>query len=95
MATIPTHPKFRKLSVSIGEVNARRLSELAKYLRISRSSLVDQLLEGALSDMHSLLAALPPDPADLTDDDVLRLRGNSVPVIQERIHALQGLMSDD
>ena len=95
MATIPTHPSFQKLSVSIHRDNARKLSDLAKYLHVSRSSLVDQLLQGALTDMHAMLQHLPANPDDLSTDDVIRLRGNSVPVIQRRIQELQELMSDD
>lgn len=79
----------KKLSFSLSPETAERLERVSGYLQVSKSALVDQLLSGATADMCSALDLLPNNPENVTEGDMVRLRGGSVAIVQSRIDDLK------
>ena len=70
---------------------ATAISRVAKRMGISQSALLATVLTEPLADLESLLQLVPEDP---TPDQVLRLRGDSVAIIRQRMAELQAQLPD-
>lgn len=66
------------------------LNFLSSRMGITKSAIVNHILGGAVSDLRRLVESVPPNP---THEDVLRLRGRSMEVIEDRLHQYQNLES--
>lgn len=77
------------LSLSPGVVD--NLDYISGRLGISRSALVDNLLTESLPVMRKLFEQVPYSP---TPVDVVRARGESAAIVQDRIDQLQALADD-
>lgn len=62
---------------------ATGIARIAKRIGISQSALLAQLLEEPIADLVALVQSIPEDP---TPGDVLRARGQSVDLIEQRVH---------
>jgi len=58
---------------------------LADRLKVTRSALLSQLIAVPLKDLRALVQDLPEH---ITEDDILRYRGHSRSIIQERVEKL-------
>jgi hypothetical protein len=63
---------------------AVQIADVAKWLGISQSALLTELLEQPIGDMRKLIATVPNLKA-ATDEQVLRARGVSADIISERV----------
>ncbi len=84
----------KRLSISLTEETAGRIDRVCSFLGISKSALLEQLLSVATGDMCRVLDALPEKAEDLSQGDLLRFRGGSVAVLQNRVASLRGLIND-
>lgn len=62
---------------------------VSRRLGITRSALISELLVDVLGPLKSMLLCIPEDPADMSPDDVKRLRGESADIIRSRIKELK------
>jgi len=67
------------------------LGYLSGRLGVTKSSFVSLLLGQAVADLRKLMEAVPEDPGE---QDMLRLRGESRALIEERIGNAQGMADD-
>lgn len=58
------------------------LSFIAKSLGVSQSGLLVELLTDPVTHLATLIRSVPPNP---TPEDVVRLRGQSVAVLKDRV----------
>lgn len=82
---------MRKVSLALSPQVADDLSYVAERLGVSRSALCNDVLGEAASGMRKLLEQVPINP---TPADVLRSRGESAKVVEERINELRGIADD-
>lgn len=81
----------KKFAISLPEHLVGDLDYVSGRMSISRSALISNLLEGPVKDMRSLLEGLPENP---TKADIIRSRGASVDLIQERMTSMKRLDND-
>lgn len=81
----------KKVSLSLDEVLVEDLDFISKRMGISRSSLVSELLAEALPGIRKVIALIPESP---TPADVVRYRGESVAIIQERLESARRSVDD-
>lgn len=82
---------MKRVSLSLSDQTADHLTYLSERMRISRSSLVERLMAEPAADLVRLVQAIPANP---TDEDVRRLRGQSWAVVEERVQNLRGMSND-
>ena len=86
---IPKSPaKTTRLTISLPTEQFDNLVYVSQRMGISRSAVLAQLLDGALSHLRNLVSCVPEGPEDYS---VARYRGDSKEIIRTR---LQGLMAD-
>lgn len=84
-------PKMVRTSFTLPPDVNDDLSYVAKRLGVTRSALVTDLLREALGIVTPSLRGLPEEP---TERDVLRYRGESERVIDERLESARRLRDD-
>jgi len=67
------------------------LDFLARRLGVSRSAVLAEVAADPVHDLAELIAKVPENP---TAADILRARGESVQVINQRIDNLRGMATD-
>ncbi len=65
---------------------------ISKRMGVSKSILVNKLLEAPLSDLKTLVTMLPENP---TGADILRFKGKSMAVVDERVRQMHEVLQDD
>lgn len=60
----------------------------AQRMGVSGSAIVSDFLSVPLADMRRMLEAIPPNP---TDADLVRFRGESRQIVEQRLENLKGL----
>lgn len=83
--------KMRKVSLALSPEHVDDVDYVAGRLGVSRSALVNALLGEALPDMRKLFEQVP---IPLTPTDLVRFRGESAKLVEERIGQLQGIAND-
>lgn len=81
----------RKIAVSIPEEIVDDLNYISGRMSITRSALLSNMLSVPAQDLRGLLENLPENP---TVDDVLRSRGASAQIIDQRIQSVRDMESD-
>mgnify|MGYP007006689445 CR=1 FL=1 len=64
---------------------------VSKRMGISKSILVNKLLEVPLNDLVELLAIIPEKP---TGADILRFKGRSMEVVNERVQQMRDVLEE-
>lgn len=82
---------LKKVSLALDPDLVSDLDYSAARLGISRSALVNNLLGQGVPPMRKLLEQIPLSP---TPADIVRFRGESVKVIEERLSGLVGAGDD-
>lgn len=82
---------MRKVSLALSPEHVDDVDYVAGRLGVSRSALVNFLLGEAMPDMRKLFEQVPLAP---TPNDMLRFRGESAKLVEERIGQLQGIADD-
>lgn len=80
-----------KIALSLSPGVVTDLDYISGRLGISRSALVDNLLTESLPVMRKLFEQIPYSPNQL---DVVRARGQSQAIVEERIQELQAIAND-
>lgn len=80
-----------KVALSLSPPTVDDLGYITGRMGISRSALVDSLLAEALPVMRKLLEQVPYSP---TPVDVVRARGQSQQIVEERLQELQAIAND-
>lgn len=83
--------KTVRMSFSLPVEFQRDLNYLSSRLSITKSALLSDLLSVPLGDLRDLVASIPPQP---TEDDLLRARGRSRELIQDRLKAVRDSQPD-
>lgn len=83
--------KFVKKSFSLPPEVDADLTYLSGRVGVTRSALLASFLSEPLHDLRKLVEAVPQQP---TPDDVLRLRGRSAELVQQRMDGLRRLEND-
>lgn len=81
--------KMVKTSMSLAPDVYANLCIISTRLGVSRSALVSELLSDPLADMCKLFEHVPAAP---TVADLVRFRGESMRVVQERIASMDALV---
>jgi hypothetical protein len=82
---------LQKVSLALDPDVVSDLGYITTRLGVSRSALVNNLLTECVPTMRKLLEQVPLSP---TPADVVRFRGDSASIVQERIADLQGIADD-
>lgn len=82
---------LRKVSLALDPQVVGDLDYVGKRLGVSRSALVSSVLLEAMPAMRKLFEQVPLSP---TPADMLRFRGESAKVVEDRISHLQGIAHD-
>lgn len=86
---------MKKATFSIPEDTYESLSKISKLLGISKSAFLSELLRDSLGQMEGLVEdVLKNKPEDPTEADVIRFRGKSKDLVQERIENLERMKND-
>lgn len=89
---MPTNKrKLERISFTLPPALLSDLAAISERIGVSRSAIVADLLTGPAHDMRELLEAIPPAP---TQADLLRLRGKSEALIEERLAMLHGVWKE-
>ena len=80
-----------KVSLALDPKVVENLDYLTKRLGVSRSAMVSELLAEALPAMVEVFRMVPEAP---TAQDVVRFRGESAKVVQERMEQLKRVHPD-
>lgn len=83
--------KQRKVSLALDPDLVDTLDYIAGRMGISRSALAGHLLGEVAGTMRELLEQVPLSP---TPADVVRLRGESAKIVEDRINELHGIAND-
>jgi hypothetical protein len=83
--------KLQKVSLALDPVVVSDLAYITARMGVSRSALVNNMLAEAVPIMRNLLEQVPLSP---TPADVVRCRGESMKIVDERIAELQGIADD-
>lgn len=78
-------------SFSLPRDLAGNISVIAKRLGISQSALLAELMSQPIADLRRLVDQIPAHPSQ---GDVLRLRGASIEVVQQRVREAMAEISD-
>ena len=81
----------KKFTVSLPDHLVVDLDYVSGRMSISRSALISSLLQGPVRDMRTLFEGLPENP---TEEEILRSRGASIDLIQQRMESMRRLESD-
>ena len=81
----------RKIAVSIPEGIVDDLDYISGRMSVTRSALLSNMLSSAASDLRRLLEGVPENP---TPEDVLRCRGASAKLIDDRIQNVRNTKAD-
>ena len=82
---------MRKVSLALAPSVVDDLDYVSGRLGVSRSALASELLGEVGSQMRKLLEQVPLSP---TPADVVRFRGESAKLVEERINELRGISND-
>ena len=82
---------FKKITVSVPEEFVQHLDYLGKRLSISRSSVLVQLAAEPITELYKLVSAIPDNP---TEEDIIRAKGESIKLIEERVNQARSLSDD-
>lgn len=82
----------KRVSFTLDPAIVADLRFTSSRLGVSSSVLVSDLLAGPVRDMRRLLESLPDSP---TERDVVRFRGESIEVVNQRLSDLRGLLDGD
>ena len=80
-----------KISITIPVQMREDLEYIASKMGVSKSALLTSLSAEPLSDLAKLISSVPENP---TQEQVLRLRGASVDLIEQRMDSLRKLDND-
>lgn len=83
--------KMRKVSLALSPEHVDDVDYVAGRLGVSRSALINSLLGEALPTIRQLFELVPLSP---TPNDMVRFRGDSAKLVEERIGQLQGIAND-
>lgn len=81
----------KKVSLSLESTSVDDLDYITGRMGISRSALVSQLLIEALPAMRQVIDLIPASP---TPADVVRYRGESTAIIQDRLESVRRATDD-
>jgi cobalamin-dependent methionine synthase I len=81
----------KKVSLSLAEGQVDDLDIISQRLSISRSALVSQLLAEALPEMRRVIELIPAAP---TPADLVRFRGESTAIVEQRMEKLRQVTTD-
>lgn len=81
----------KRVTFYINESLNDDISTVASRMGISKSILISKLLEIPLKDLRGLLAHLPESPSK---GDVLKFRGNSRQLIDERLSEMNKVLDE-
>ena len=81
----------RKISVSLSAQLVDDLDYMSARMGVSRSAIIDNIMGEVLGETRRLFEMIPPNP---TPADIVRMRGESVDVIRQRLASLQGIAND-
>lgn len=81
----------RKIAVSIPDKIVTDLDYISGRMKITRSALLSYLLEQPSHDLRGLLEGLPENPSQ---EDILRSRGASAALINQRMVNLEAMDND-
>tara|TARA_R100000664_G_C2740771_1_gene129303 strand:+ start:1236 stop:1493 length:258 start_codon:yes stop_codon:yes gene_type:complete len=81
----------KRITLSIPLDLAEDLDYLHKRVGVSKSAFVSSLLGEVCGDLRDLLESLPDEPSP---DDIVRFRGASVELAQNRIARIQQRVGD-
>jgi hypothetical protein len=84
-------PHFRKLSFSLPPELVDDLDYLSSRLGVTRSALLASLMLEPMHDLRSMVESIPEDP---THEDIVRLRGKSEAIVEQRVSSLRRLGND-
>ena len=80
-----------KISISVPVSMREDLEFIAAKMGVSKSALLTSLSAEPLSDLAKLISLVPDNP---TQEQILRLRGASVDLIEQRMESLRKLDDD-
>lgn len=83
--------RLQKVSMALDPIVVSDLAYITSRMGVSRSALVNNLLAESIPVMRKLLEQVPLSP---TPADVVRARGDSARIVEERISELQGIADD-
>ena len=81
----------RKITFSLPEKLVEDLDYISKRIKVTRSALLSQLVEEPVGTLRELVASVPENP---TEEDIIRAKGRSLSVIEERVNTVKGLDND-
>lgn len=81
----------RKITLSVPNQLVDDLDYISGRIKISRSALLAQLLEEPLCDLRVLVESVPKNPSP---DDIIRAKGRSIALIEERVTNAKGIADD-
>jgi hypothetical protein len=84
-------PQFRKFSVSLPPQLVEDLDYLSSRMGVTRSALIASLMAEPTHDLREMVEMIPENP---TPADVLRLRGRSESIVNQRVESLRRLSND-
>ena len=82
---------YRKIAVSLPEELVLSLDYVAKRMNITRSALLSEISSEPAHDLKSLFDGLPENP---TKEDILRSRGQSIELINQRMASARRMKDD-
>ena len=81
----------KKITISIPEETVEYLNYLSDRLRVTRSSLITEMMSEPIRDLAVLVSSVPDNP---TREDLLHAKGQSIQLVEERINAARRLGDD-
>lgn len=81
----------KRITLSVPIELARDLDYVQRRMGVSRSAFVSSILADGVRDLRELLESLPEQP---TPDDVVRFRGKSIALVDQRIDTARSKLGD-
>lgn len=86
-----SYQNCRKVTLSIPPALVEDLDYISGRVGITRSALVVSLMSEPIQDLRGLVEMVPDNP---TPEEVVRLRGKSHSIVEERVSSLRRLSDD-
>lgn len=83
--------KMVRMSFTVPPEFQADLNYLSARIGVSKSALLAEMLQGPLADLRGLVESVPPNP---TQGDLVRARGQSLNLVNQRVESYRRLEGD-
>lgn len=83
-----------QITITIPKELLSDLDYISSRLGVTRSALLSQVMTDPMSDLRKIVQDVPENLTQVSESDILRARGKSLSIVEERFNNLQSIAND-